>query len=68
MKTKMMNELIESTEEKDVYETPFGHLEVYKKDKIGQSGFKAGTSVMIPYPDALPARIIKLAKKYRNQN
>ncbi len=64
----MMNELIESTDEKDVYETPFGHLEVYKKDKIGQGGFKEGTSVMIPYPDTLPARKIKLAKKYRNQS
>tara|TARA_Y100001949_G_scaffold79326_1_gene67108 strand:+ start:124 stop:315 length:192 start_codon:yes stop_codon:yes gene_type:complete len=63
-----MNELIESTDEKDVYETPFGHLEVYKKDKIGQGGFKEGTSVMIPYPDTLPARKIKLAKKYRNQS
>ena len=64
----MMNELIKSTDEKDVYETPFGYLEVYKVDKIGREGFKAGTSVMIPYPDSLPARKIKLAKKYRNQS
>ena len=64
----MMNELIESTDEKDVYETPFGYLEIYKKDKIGQGGHKEGTSKMIPYPDTIPARQIKLAKKYRNQN
>ena len=63
-----MNELIESTEEKDVYETPFGYLEIYKKDKPGRDGHKAGTSSMIPYPDALPTRQMQPAKKYRNQS
>tara|TARA_B100000953_G_C17876800_1_gene376668 strand:+ start:365 stop:556 length:192 start_codon:yes stop_codon:yes gene_type:complete len=63
-----MSKLIESTEEKDVYETAFGHLEIYKKDKVGRDGHKEGTSMMIPYPDSLPTRKIKLKKKYRNQN
>ena len=63
-----MQKLIESTEEKDVYETPFGHLEIYKKDVVGRGGFKAGTSKMIPYPDSIPPRTIKVKKKYRNQS
>ena len=56
-----MRKLIESTEEKDVYETPHGHLEVYKKGK------KEGTSKHILNPDLLPPQPMRLKKKYRNQ-
>jgi hypothetical protein len=63
----MNEELIESDETKDVYNTPFGILTVYKQDELGMKGGKAGTSHTVPHQGQPPPRRMKLKKKYRQQ-
>ena len=62
----MASEIIESTEEYDVYKVALGHLYVFNKDcKTGEfKGQKAGTSRM-KYLDGVPPRPITIGKKYR---
>jgi hypothetical protein len=60
------NELIESDETKDVYDTSFGIVTVYKKDEPGLKGGKAGTSRTVPHEGQPAPRRMKLKKKYRN--
>ena len=59
------NELIESDETKDVYDTSFGILTVYKKDEPGLKGGKAGTSRTVPHEGQPAPRRMKLKRKYR---
>ena len=59
------NELIESDEIKDVYDTSFGILTVYKKDEPGPKGGKAGTSHTVLHEGQPVPRRMKLKKKYR---
>jgi hypothetical protein len=60
------NELIESDETKDVYDTSFGIVTVYKKDEPGLKGGKAGTSRTVPHEGQPAPRRMKLKKKYRS--
>ena len=62
------NELIESDETKDVYDTSFGILTVYKKDEPGLKGGKAGTSRTVPHEGQSVPRRMKLKKKYRSRS
>tara|TARA_B110001454_G_C12576047_1_gene374015 strand:+ start:601 stop:795 length:195 start_codon:yes stop_codon:yes gene_type:complete len=64
----MNKDLIESDEFKDVYNTPFGIITLYKQDEPGVTGGKAGTSNTVPHEGQPVARQIKLKKKYRNQS
>ena len=65
----MDNELIESTEEYDVYKVALGHLYQFKKDVLKGEfrGQKTGTTRM-KYPDGIEPRLIPLRKKYRQQS
>lgn len=65
----MDNELIESTDEYDVYKVPLGHLYYFKTDvRTGEfRGQKTGTSRM-KYPDGIEPRDIPLRMKYRQQS
>ena len=64
----MNKDLIESTETKDVYSTPFGILTLYKQDEPGVNGGKAGTSNTVLHEGQPAPRQMKLKKKYRNQS
>ena len=61
----MNKDLIESDEFKDVYNTPFGIIVVYKQDEPGLKGGKAGTSRTVPHEGQPAPRQMKLKKKYR---
>ena len=65
----MDNELIESTDEYDVYKTALGHSYHFKKDVIKGEfrGQKAGTT-RTKYPDGIEPRLIPLRKKYTQQS
>ena len=62
------NELIESDETKDVYDTSFGILTVYKQDELGMKGGKAGTSHTVLHEGQPAPRQMKLKKKYRGRS
>ena len=65
----MDNELIESTDEYDVYKVTLGHLYHFKKDcnKGEFRGQKTGTTRM-KYTDGVEPRTIPLRLKYRQQS
>tara|TARA_B100000902_G_scaffold159091_1_gene155019 strand:+ start:767 stop:952 length:186 start_codon:yes stop_codon:yes gene_type:complete len=59
-----MSNLIESTEDWDIYQTPHGKLTVFKRDVTkGDLKGKAFTSVM-EYTDPRP-RLMDVKKKYK---
>jgi hypothetical protein len=64
----MNKELIESNDFKDVYNTPFGIIAVYKQDEPGAQGGKAGTSNTVPHEGQPVPRRIKLKKKHRGRS
>ena len=66
---RMDNELIESTDEYDVYKVTLGHLYHFKKDctKGEFRGQKTGTTRM-KYTDDKEPRTIRLRLKYRQQS
>jgi hypothetical protein len=58
-----MSNPVESTDDWDIYQTPFGKLTVFKRDvSKGEIKGKAGSSKM-EY-EGLPPRKMKLKKKY----